>query len=59
MLISLNQNGNAVGYSFENWEYMDVRLAAERQNLTYTVDYVERGKPILSPVIRKADRKES
>ena len=59
MLISLNQNGNAVGYSFEDWEYMDIGLSAEERNLTYAVDYVERGKPILSPGIRKADRKES
>ena len=50
--------GIAVGYSPEEWEYMDVRLSAERRNLTCTVDYAKRGKPILSPGNRKANRKE-
>ena len=35
------------------------RLPADRRHLTYTVDYVKRVKPALSPYIRKADRKES
>ena len=34
-------------------------LPADRRHLTYTVDYVERVKPALSPGNRKADRKES
>ena len=34
-------------------------LPADRRHLTYTVDYVKRGKPALSPYTRKADRKES
>ena len=31
------------------WGYMDMRLPAERRNLTHTVDCAKRGKPVFSP----------
>lgn len=39
--------------------FKDLGVPADRWHLTYTVDYVKRVKPALSPYIRKADRKES
>ena len=59
LLISLNQKVCSRMFSCKLGTHGQTRLPADRWHLTYTVDYVKRVKPALSPYIRKADRKES
>ena len=59
LLISLNQKVCSRMFSCKLGTHGQTRLPADRRHLTYTVDYVKRVKPALSPYIRKADRKES
>lgn len=60
LLISLNQKVTQSDAPFHDGGTWTTRLPAERRNLTRTVNYVKRGKPVFSPAkSRKADRKES
>jgi hypothetical protein len=62
LLISLNQNGKAVGYPLEKWGYTDIKTAGgeARPNPCF-VHYAKRGKPVPfpakagKPTVREAD----
>ena len=61
VLISLNQKVCSRMFSCKLGTHGQTRLPADRRHLTYTVNYVKRGKPALSPIFgkltaRKADR---
>ena len=61
LLISLNQKVCSRMFPCKLGTHGQTGLPADRRHLTYTVDYVKRGKPALSPIFgkltaRKADR---
>ena len=49
LLISLNQKVTQSDAPFHDGGTWTTRLPAERRNLTRTVNYVKRGKPVFSP----------
>ena len=59
LLISLNQKVCSRMFPCKLGTHGQTRLPADRPHLTYTVDYVKRGKPALSPIFGKLTAREA